>query len=356
MFVTLYLSIAILIRLKRMQPSSYYFLLWSRWWRNPVKQLTVAKIKYVLTMDIDPMQQDDVKKLDVLIFTCVESALDALTSAPPPGFTNVDRDHLKPVFEGLRHSHLTIRKILQSGMSPSAVDVLAIARLQLETLYSLCFILQNASNLRLFLKNGWKKKYVRFLLEREERALLPRFKEFFDNTAVPIMDELRRVVGVTDEEKLTIEHDELDIPVPSGFKLSRIGKFPTPGGVIDAISNHDQKRMLERLYPEYQFLCSFAHGDNVAAHFKAVFDPQGQFQKTFPAAQVEDFFQRQVGENSVIYSVVSSVQAATEIAAIYPANVALLARVTEAWNWLLKGTLLARPVWELRARKVLPLI
>ena len=70
----------------------------------------------------------------------------------------------------------------------------------------------------------------------------------------------------------------------------------------------------------------------------------------------EDFFQRQVGENSVIYSVVSSVQAATEIAAIYPANVALLARVTEAWNWLLKGTLLARPVWELRARKVLPLI
>jgi hypothetical protein len=162
--------------------------------------------------------------------------------------------------------------------------------------------------------------------------------------------------GVSIDEKLTIEHDEIGAPVPAGFIPVRIGRFPTPGAVIRKITNPDQKSMLERLYPDYEYLCSFAHGDAESSLFRTVLDSRLPFQKTLSSGELEDFFQRQVAETPLIYSVVSAVQVATEVAALYPRDVELLARVTEAWIWLLKGTLYATPVWERRAKKILPLI
>jgi hypothetical protein len=92
--------------------------------------------------------------------------------------------------------------------------------------------------------------------------------------------------------------------------------------------------MLERLYPEYQYLCSFAHGDSEAAFFRAVSDPQSALQSAVPSGQIEDFYQRQVLEMPRIYSAIAAVQAATEVAAIYPAQIDLLAAVTKAWATL----------------------
>ncbi len=142
---------------------------------------TVRSIKHVLRQnaDIDPTEVVDVRTIDALIFGCNMAAQDAIASAVPGGFTEFERDHLKFLIDGQRHGHITIRRLLQGEQSASAVDALPIARLQLEVLYSLCFMLQDAQNLRTFLKNGWKKKYVRFLLQREEQAQLPRFAEYF---------------------------------------------------------------------------------------------------------------------------------------------------------------------------------
>lgn len=114
--------------------------------------------------------------------------------------------------------------------------------------------------------------------------------------------------------------------------------------------------MLERLYPEYQYLCSFAHGDSEAAFFRAVSDPQSALQSAVPSGQIEDFYQRQVLEMPRIYSAIAAVQAATEVAAIYPAQIDLLAAVTKAWATLARFSLLAVPVWEIRAKTVLPLV
>ncbi|HYL93773.1 MAG TPA: hypothetical protein VEW69_11535 [Alphaproteobacteria bacterium] len=319
-------------------------------------KLTVNKIKHVLTTDIDTTQHAHVKELDGFVFTCISSAAAALGTAAPPGFTNFERDHLQLVVNGMRHSHRSIRNLLLGGPDPSAVDALAIARLQLETLYSLCFMLQDAANVRLFLKYGWKKKYVRFLLDREERRNLPRFDEYFSKTAAPFIEELRKRSGVTTEEKLTIEQEQIGTPVPAGFVPVPIERFPTPRAVIRAIRNSDQKDMLERLYPDYEYLCSFAHGDTESSLFRTILDSRLPFKNMLGSGQVEDFFQRQVAETPLTYSIISAVQVATEVAAIYPANVELLAKVTEAWNWLIKGTLYASPVWERRAKKILPLI
>jgi hypothetical protein len=311
---------------------------------------------HVLTRDIDVSRSEDVKTLDGFVFTCVSSAKDALMSALPPGFSEFERDQLPLVVEGLRHGHLSIRKLLAGERSASAVDALAIARLQLETLYTFCFLLQSAENVRLFLKNSWKKKYIRFLLEREERRNLQRCDEFYTRTGLPFINMLQRLSSVSDEERQTIEQDEIGTQTGKQFTRVDIPQFPTPRGVIEKAKTASQKRMLERLYPEYQFLCSFAHGDPEATLFRTVSDPRSPFRNHVTSGQIEDFYQRQVLEAPISYSTLSAVQVASEVAAVYPSNVELLAKVTQAWAFLQEYNLLALTIWELRAKDVLPLI
>jgi DNA invertase Pin-like site-specific DNA recombinase len=320
--------------------------------------LRVSKIKHLLhpDTDIDPAGKVDVAEIDRRIFACISSAQDALTSTVPLGFTDFERNQLKLVIEGQVHSHKAIRKLLQGEQAASAVDALPIARLQLETLYSFCIMLQDAQNVRLFLKNGWKQKYVRFLLQREERGHLPRFQQYFSQTALPFLETLQHLSSVTDAERRTIEHDELGVPLGSGLSRAVIQMFPIPMGVIKKTNNASQKRMLERLYPEYQYLCSFAHSSSESMLFRAVSDHRSPFQGVLPTAQVRDFYQRAVLEAPMMYSAIAAVQAATEVAAVYSANVELLAKVTQACSLLVDISLLAVPVWEIRAKNVLPLL
>lgn len=169
------------------------------------------------------------------------------------------------------------------------------------------------------------------------------------------MDMLQQLSSVSNEERQTIEHDEIGTPLESQTR-AEIPRFPTPMGVIAQIKNASQKRMLERLYPEYQFLCSFAHGDPEAVLFRTVSDPRSPFRKHVTTGEIEDFYQRQVLEATVTYSAISAIQAATEVAAIHPHQVELLAKVTQAWTLFHEYNLLAVTIWEMRAKDVLPLI
>jgi hypothetical protein len=201
-----------------------------------------------------------------------------------------------------------------------------------------------------------EKKYIRFLLEREERAQLPRFAEYLGKTAKPWMDQLQILSSVTEDERRTIEQDEIGSSRGPAFTRTTIERFPTPMKVIEKCTVADQKRMLMRLYPEYQFLCSFAHGDTEAMLFRMVSDGRSPLQNALPDAQIKDFYQRQILETPIIYSAVAAVQAATEVAVLYPAHIELLVAVTKAWAALTRYSLLALPIWEIRARNVLPLV
>lgn len=319
-------------------------------------RVTVKDIVHPITQDVDVTQSIGVGEVDALVFRCIVAAKDALQTLPPTGFSEYERDHLVAVIEGLRQSHLAIRKLLSGDQGGWGVDALAIARLQLEMVYTLCFLLQRPDNLRLFLKNSWKKKYIRFLLQREEHRSLPRFDDYYLRQGLTTLNALQRKSFVTDDERITIELDELGAASGRSPQPIRIATFPTPRGIIDQILNPTQVKLLKRLYPEYQFLCSFAHGDAEAAAFRAISDTRSPVRHFFTDEQRQDFYQRQVCEMPVTYSVISSVQVATEIAALYPGALKLLVEVSEAWTLLLKFTLLAAPLWEIRAKAVLPLI
>jgi len=301
-------------------------------------KLSVQSIKHVLQQDtdIDPAAGWDVREVDALIFGCNKVAQDALASAIPNGFSDFERDHLKLLLDGQRYGHLTIRRLLEGDQSASAVDALPIARLQLEVLYSLCFMLHGGQNVRLFLKNGWKK--------------------YLGKTAKPWMDQLQVLSSVTEDERRTIEQDEIGNSPGPAFTRTRIDRFPSPMGVIEKCTVADQRQMLMRLYPEYQFLCSFAHGDTEATLFRIVSDGRSPLRNALPSAQIKDFYQREILETPIMYSAVAAVQAATEVAVLYPAHLELLVAVTKAWAALTRHSLLAVPIWEIRARNILPLV
>jgi hypothetical protein len=55
-------------------------------------------------------------------------------------------------------------------------------------------------------------------------------------------------------------------------------------------------------------------------------------------------------------SVLSITQSVAELTAIYPNEIELYASVTKAWNALIKGSLLARAIWEIRTRRLLGVV
>jgi hypothetical protein len=319
-------------------------------------EFAVQKIAHVIDHDVDITQSFDVKTLDEHIYTCISLCRRAIEVGKLAGYSDFEKAHIWAFLEGMRHSHQSIRKLLMGEQSASAVDALAIARLQLENLFTICFLLQSAENVRLFLKNAWKKKYVRFLLHRAEHIHLHRFDEYFSETGLKMIDKLQGVSFVSDEERRAIDFQQIGCPFGPRPKPVGIKGFPTPAQVVKEIADPDQKRMLARLNSEYEYLCSFSHGDSESVFFRTVVDKRSPVRSDCTTSEIEKFYQEHVLEPPVLYSALSSILVATEVAAAFPAEVELRASVGEAWNFLTKSSLLVASAWETRAKKVLGIV
>jgi hypothetical protein len=313
-------------------------------------------IKHVIASDVDVAQSVDIRSIDAQVFACVFAAKDALEKGVLGAFSDFEKAHICNLVECFAHSHRSIRKLLQGEQSASAVDALAVARLQIESVYTVCYLLQAPENVRLFLKNAWKRKYIHFLLDREELVKLRRFDDFFMKSGIDLMDKLQGVSFVTDTERRTIEYEQLGFPFGPRPESVHIKRFPTPGSTIASIANQNQRQMLERMYAEYEFLCSFAHGDAESVLFRSIANPRSPFRHLFTTGEIEKFYQERVLEPPVIYSALGTILVATEIAALFPTNVDLHATVTKAWTLLTSGSLQCVPAWEIRAKRILGVI
>jgi hypothetical protein len=75
-----------------------------------------------------------------------------------------------------------------------------------------------------------------------------------------------------------------------------------------------------------------------------------------PIPQIKDLFQKEVAERAVYMSTLSTVQCATELAAVHQDDVDLRVATTKAWEVLERSITIGRIVWELRAQAVLGII
>ena len=76
----------------------------------------------------------------------------------------------------------------------------------------------------------------------------------------------------------------------------------------------------------------------------------------FTDEEVKDTFRREVAERSFTFNVLSIAQAASELTAMYPANVDLAAAVVAAWKEISHGMLLGRALWNMRTKTLLGII
>ncbi len=314
----------------------------------------VLDFAHIATTDIDSEGKLDAKQVDEFVNRCVARASAAL-SQNAQQLSEFQRHHLGEIFDSLAYTHQAIRELLKYGTTrPISVDALLLARLQLETLYALCLMVEDQHYIDVYLKDSWKKTYIRFLLQATECKNLPRFSSFHQKQGPAMLDRLRRIVGVTDDEVATIEHEELGKPLPQGASLTKIEKFPTPSIIVRKVTNTSRKKMLLRLYPEYQLLCSYVHGSSTQPRMlKNIFNPRSKFRGLFTSGEIEEMFQKEVAGEAIYLGYLSIVQACTELIELYPNDVELRATLTQAWQPLVEGSLVGRAIWEIRSRTLL---
>jgi hypothetical protein len=314
---------------------------------------TVSSIAHLHSTDVDTKQKFNAKIFDQSLGVCVARAVKALDLALG-SHTEFHRKNIVPLLESMKATHWTIKKVLGFGKDdPQSVDALALARLPVEGLYGLCLMFEDARWIDIYLRDDWRKQYRLFLLQREETKNLPRFDEFNQKDGPTNVEGLRTLLGITEAQRATIELRELGIAMPRGMKIEEIPRFPTPGKALTHVPAGGRRRMLERMYPEYERLCSFAHGMPTANLFKAMFNKYSQYQAFHSPDVLADTFHREVAERSYLLSLISIVQATAELTTLYPANIDLKAAVVEAWKHIAEGTMLGQTIWSIRTKDLL---
>jgi hypothetical protein len=320
------------------------------------KPITVKSCAYIHAEDIDPEAHMSAPEVEAAKDNAVNLATAALENEAD-GYSPFLRANLQTIFDSMQATHGTIRKVLGFGWEdPRSIDALALARIPLEHLYTLCLMFEKPVWVEVYLKDGWKKQYERFLLQREETKKLPRFDGFSNELGPKNLELHRKAIGITDSQKATVEHVELGTAIPDHMTSETIPHFPTPSRVINALPQGDKRRMLERLYPEYVFYCSFVHGLPDSLLFRVMFNKNSRIPRQFDDDSVKETFRRHVELPSYSTSLISIVQSVSELTALYPADVALKGAVTQAWDKIIEGMLLGRVVWNLRTRKLLGVI
>jgi hypothetical protein len=152
-------------------------------------KITVASCAYPHKSDIDTTADREGETWEKLVNVCVTRAQTSLTESTG-GYTKMHRDTLSDLLGSMRATHRSIRLLLAKGdAEPESVDALCLARLQVEGLYSMCLLTEGPQHVDTFVRDAWKKQYVRYLLVQKETQGLPRFAPLY----VPELSRLLRL-------------------------------------------------------------------------------------------------------------------------------------------------------------------
>jgi len=315
-------------------------------------KVRVADCANPLTSDIDLAAHFDAGESDKTVNRCVGAVTDSL-ECESTLLTRLQRWHLIQVFLSMRHAHRAIRKMLRSdGSDPAVVNVMSLVRGQLETLFAICLLVEDPGSLSVYLKDGWRKLYVRHILTREEGHALPRVVAALKKQELDL-EQFRVASGVTIIEQLTVDEEELGIVLPPGVVREKIAQFPTPAGVLDVVRDPDRRKMLKRLYPEYQFLCGYVHFSPASRILATILDDRHALSKHSTSGQKYEIFQKEILSAALGMDLLCIVQSCCEFIAIYPGHIELAKAGSDGWEQVAKNWLLGQTIWRIRAKAML---
>jgi hypothetical protein len=313
----------------------------------------VSQYAYIHSTDFEFERHGDAREFDKIATVCVGRATTALET-PGRGYTKLQCDHIGDVFRSMRATHRTIKRLLDHDgpIDPETVDTLALARIQLECLYAVCLMLEDPKYVTYYMQDYWRKKYVQYLLDKEETKNLARYQPHFAGQ-LEQLSNLAIQFGITQGQIVTVEIEELGITEPPGFVKESIPHFPTPGITLKELPESDKKRMLQRLYAKYVDLCSFAHGLAQSNLLKLMFDNRSYYRKLSTDSQIKNRYEMEVKSEAYLTSFYSIAQCTAELTVLYPMDIEVVQIATKAWNDLSRASLLTKAIWEIRTRKLL---
>ena len=111
--------------------------------------LRVKDYAHIHQVDWDQSQHRDSKEFDRVANVCVMRATDAL-KMPPEGYSQMHVNQLGDIFRSMAATQRGIRLILdfEGPIDSQSVDALLLARVQLESLFSLCSMLRISMSAR----------------------------------------------------------------------------------------------------------------------------------------------------------------------------------------------------------------
>jgi len=146
------------------------------------KFIPAALCAYIHAGDVDSEKHINARPINDAMDVAVARA-DAALENPTGNYTDFQRAHIATVLKSMQSSHGSIRKILGWGQEdPRSVDALAVARVPLEGLYTICLFTESPDWVDVYLRDGWKKQYELFLLQVRETQNLKRFDEYSKKT------------------------------------------------------------------------------------------------------------------------------------------------------------------------------
>ena len=297
--------------------------------------LRVKDLVYVQQTDFSHELRRDTKEFDKIATLCVSRVTEALRT-PTGAYTQMHCNQLGDVFRSLLATQRGIRRMLDFAgpIDPESVDALLLARVQLEGLFSLSLMLEDSAYVTSYVQDHWRKQYVEYLIAKEETKFLPRFASF-ETPELQRLILLGQEFGIGAAHLHTVDEQELGIPLPPGIVAQPIQPFLTPGKAIKKItSSPDKKRMLERLYAKYVYLCSFAHGLPQANLLKNMFDSRFPGRRSLPDSAIQQSYQQRVVGEAYITSFMSIAQSTAEVTVLYPNNMDIIEAAVRAWEQL----------------------
>ena len=320
-------------------------------------------MKYQHTEDIDKTRAFSVKSLNPKVKIVINRTANAIERLSI--WNSTDRHILADIFRGLWATHRAIAILLSkkeeySSISPISIEAMSLAREQVESLFTVCLLLDDPNRwFSVYKKDAWQRQYRKYLLEKHECEKLPRFRKSI-NEIEPMFDKLQKSYGISSDEKKAIEfkfnNPKKELPPHLKNKLPE--PFPTAGRAKDLIKNTSIKDCLERWYQEYRYLSGYSHGHMIKTVGLTILESRD----LNLTEEVKQKYFENVLEHGLIVSYVSSASACAEACPILEYNVEdtevieVKAALTKLWNKLTDLSLLGKLFWNIRISKILGVI
>lgn len=318
---------------------------------------------YRHTADIDLKHSVDAVELDDKVGRLINSLALGFE-----GSTDLDASFGQLMADQLRQflgTHRSIRLLhkQRSEDRSGLADAMSLTREQIEKIYVVAILLEAPREWTMkYLKDDWRRQYERYLLEKDERADLDRFRVFRDHYGPQHMKREREQLGITDQERDLVEfcYHNPGVAYPANLKpyAPIMSKFPTPGKILKKVTEPTLAACLRRWYHEYRYFSGYSH-----AGLPKLMPRYFGTSKLYTSSQKEEAIEKEY-DQAVLISYLAVASACAEAgrrmlpragapgAPVGDLEVHL--KLDDLWTEMRRMALLGKALWDLRVQHIMP--